>query len=388
MFTILLFIFILGLLVLVHEWGHFFAARRAGMRVYEFGFGFPPRAFGMYKDKKGKWKFVWGRGKSNLRETVGGDERQAEYPSTLYSFNWLPLGGFVKIKGESGEDADEKDSFSYHPPFTRIVVLVAGVVMNVLLAALLLGIGFGIGLPADFTHGVDEKAIIVEQPSIVIQQIQDGSPADDVGLLFGDKIVGLDGNDAQGAIAMTQYVKEKGEQQLTLQILREGEKRDVVVTPRIEKEGDPARIGITLADAGIIRYPWYLALQKGIVSAVIGLINIFIAFWILLKGLILGQGMAFDVSGPVGIAVIIGQSARLGISHLMSVTAMISLSLAAINILPIPALDGGRTLFVILEKMLGRRLSMRYEQLAHTIGFVLLMILVIFVTYYDVIRLL
>ncbi len=154
----------------------------------------------------------------------------------------------------------------------------------------------------------------------------------------------------------------------------------------LEKDGYP-RIGVMLADAGIVRYPWYIALYRGFQAAWFGLINIFISFYILVKGLMLGNGMAFSVAGPVGIAVVVGQSAALGFSYLLNVTAMISLSLAAINVLPIPALDGGRAFFVIIEKIIRRPVPMKYEQLAHTIGFLLLMVLIIVVTFKDVVRL-
>ncbi len=146
-------------------------------------------------------------------------------------------------------------------------------------------------------------------------------------------------------------------------------------------------MGVVLADAGMIRYPWHIAIGKGFMAAVFGLVNIFIAFFVLIKELILGRGLAFDVSGPVGIAVVVGQSAKLGFNYLLNVTAMISLSLAAMNILPIPALDGGRALFVILEKIFRKPVSMRYEQMAHTIGFVLLMALIVVITGRDVLNL-
>ncbi|MBT3948650.1 RIP metalloprotease RseP, partial [Candidatus Parcubacteria bacterium] len=159
------------------------------------------------------------------------------------------------------------------------------------------------------------------------------------------------------------------------------------VIPEVFEGEQVAKIGIALADAGIIRYPWHIAIYKGFVAAIFGLINIFVAFYFLVKNLVLGQGLLFDVAGPVGIANIVGQSAKLGINYLLNVTAMLSLSLAAINILPIPALDGGRILFIIIEKIIRRPVPMKYEQLAHTIGFMLLMLLVVVVTWRDVVGL-
>ena len=120
MVTILLFLIILSVLVFVHEFGHFITARLSGMKVYEFALGFPPRAFGVYKDPKtGKWKWIRGKGKSNLKKTVAGHEQEEEFPDTLYTFNWLPLGGFVRIKGENGEFENEKDSFGYQKTWKK-----------------------------------------------------------------------------------------------------------------------------------------------------------------------------------------------------------------------------------------------------------------------------
>ena len=149
---------------------------------------------------------------------------------------------------------------------------------------------------------------------------------------------------------------------------------------------DHRRIGVILADATIIRYPWYIAIWKGIVAACFGLITIFSSFFLLIKNLIIGKGLLFEVSGPVGIAQVVGQSAKLGMELSVKCNGYDSLSLAAINILPIPALDGGRALFVIIESITRKRVPMKYEQFAHTLGFVALMILIIVVTWRDIVR--
>lgn len=382
MFTVILFILILSLLVLVHEWGHFYAARKSGMKVYEFGIGFPPRAFGVYKDPKTKkWKFVSGKGKGSLQETVGGDKREEEFPATLYSFNWLPLGGFVKIKGENGEAGRDKDSFGYHKTWKKVVVLVAGVTMNFILAAVLLAVGFMIGLPTDVSDGVPKGATLVDEPAVMIQQVVDDSPAKEAGLTLGDKITAINGTTIVSSAQMIEAIQQsQGEVQLLL--IRAEEPIVLTLTPK--SNNGTAQIGALLAEAAVVKFPWYIAIWKGITGAWFGLINIFIGFFFLIKGLVLGQGLAFDVAGPVGIANIIGQSAKLGIHYLINITAMISLSLAAINILPIPALDGGRLLFVLIEKATGKPVPMKYEQVAHTIGFLALMLLIVVVTVRDV----
>jgi len=390
MVTAIIFIVILSFLVLVHEWGHFITARMFGMKVYEFGLGFPPRAGGFYKDPKtGKWKWVKGKGKNTLSETVGGEDRAHpdEFPDVLYSVNWLPLGGFVKIKGENGEQAADKDSFGHYSAWKKLTVLLAGVFMNFILAAVLFGIGFIQGLPADSTTLNDKHAIVVEEPAVMIQNVEDGSPADDAGLQFGDKVLGINAEHVVDSNALIAHIKESESSELVFSIQRFDEMLDVTVTPKVlDNEASP-RIGVMLADAGIVRYPWYIAIFKGFQAAWFSLINIFVSFYILIKGFITGGGAGFGVAGPVGIAVVVGQSAKLGLSYLLNVTAMISLSLAAINVLPIPALDGGRALFVIIEKLTGKPVPMKYEQAAHTIGFVALMLLIVVVTFKDVARL-
>lgn len=389
MLTFVLFVVILTTLVFVHEFGHFITARKLGMRVYEFAIGFPPFAIGCYRDPKTK-KLVWVRGKKKIKRNAldagGGTETEehAEYPSTLYSLNFLPLGGFCKIKGENGEEARDPDSFMAQKAWKRVVVLVAGVVMNFLLAGILLGVGFMIGLPTDITGNTDTSAKIIQDPHVVIQQVEQSSPAERAGLQFGDTIVSLDGKPLAKSTEMTDYTKANFNKDIVVGVKRGDEEKTFTIRPAIVKEGEPARMGVLLADAAVVRYPWYIAIYKGFIAAFWGLINIFVGFYILIKGLILGQGMAFDVSGPVGIASVIGKSAKLGLNYLINVSAMISLSLAALNILPFPALDGGRVLFVGLEKIFRRPVPMKYEQLAHTVGFLLLLLLIIIVTGRDI----
>lgn len=391
MMTVILFVVILSILVFVHEFGHFIAARRAGMKVYEFAIGFPPLVIGVYKDPK-TGKFVWVNGKKAKRDAIkaGGGasaEEIHEYPATLYSINALPLGGFCKIKGENGESAKDPDSFGAKKYWQKFVVLVAGVVMNFLLAAVLLGVGFMIGLPTDITSGVDDNAIVVEAPSVVVQQIEVDSPASQLDLQLGDKIFSVDDVAVQKTDDMVNYVKANPEKEMAIHFSRAGEIMTVSATPAVVVDGQDPRLGIMLAEAAVIRYPWYIAMWKGFVAASIGLVAIFVSFFTIIKNWIVGTGGAVQVSGPVGIAAIIGQSAKLGIHYLINVTAMISLSLAALNILPIPALDGGRLLFVTIEKVTGKPVPLKYEQLAHTIGFILLLILLLVVTVRDVIGL-
>lgn len=388
MVTLILFLLILGLLVVVHEWGHYFTAKKFGIKVHEFGFGYPPRAFGWYRDPETKkiiW--VWGSGKSSLKKTVAGDEQNKEFPGMLWSVNWLPLGGFVRIKGENGEKMQESDSFGFHKAWKRVIVLAAGVIMNVILAAVVLSIGFMIGLPTDLSQGIDRHAEIVEAPSVIVQSVGEDSPADTAGIMFGDKIMQVNDETVANAEQLIAYIGSRGGEEVKVHIVRNGEEQILTAIPVVSEGDVNARLGIGIAEAGIIRYPWYIAIYKGFAAAGIGLITVFVSFYYLITNLITGNGLIFDVAGPVGIAQVVGQSARLGYQYVLNVIAMLSLSLAAINILPIPALDGGRILFIVIEKITKRKVALKYEQIAHTIGFVLLMGLIVVVTWRDIAKL-
>lgn len=418
MSTLIIFIVVLGVLVLAHEFGHFFAARKTGMKVEEFGFGFPPRVVGIQFfepireirgvieetdqiDEDGKeivsinekitvsgptkvaWKVVWG---SKEAENISIPEGYTL--GTMYSLNLLPVGGFCKIKGENGDKRNESDSFIAQKAWKKTIVLLAGVFMNFVLAAFLLAVGFMIGLPSDISMGIEKGARLIRPPEVIIQAVEKNSPAEAAGLKFGDKVVKVNGTEIQNSAQVTEMVKAANGKELSLEFLRGEETKETKMTPAILSGMDRPIIGISMVDAALVAYPWYVSLYKGVFAAAISLVNIFLAFYLLFKNLILGNGLVMDVAGPVGIASIIGQSARMGINYLLNITAMISLSLAAINVLPFPALDGGRVLFVLLEKIIRRPVPMKYEQAAHTVGFLLLLVLIVVVTGKDILGLL
>lgn len=385
--TIIIFLLVLSLLVVVHEGGHFFAAKFFNMKVYEFGIGFPPRAVGFFVDPEtGERRWVWGKGEDSLKETVASEESQEEFPDTLYSINWLPLGGFVRIKGENGQNLEDPDSFGYKPPWKRVIVLSAGVIMNFVLAGFLLAGGFINGLPTDASAVEDPNAIVLQEPQVMIQKVKAETPAEKAGLKMGDKILSVNDQKITKSEQLVNYVDNNQRKELDIKIERNGSTMTISAKPKQLENSSEKKLGIRLSNSAVVKYPWYIALYKGFVAAVSGTITIVVGFYMLLKNLILGNGMIFEVSGPVGIASVIGDSLRLGFSYLLNVTAMISLSLAVINILPIPALDGGRIFFVLMEKIMGKRVPERWERLAHTAGFALLMGLIIVVTYRDIIR--
>lgn len=388
MLTVLIFLIVLTLVVLVHEAGHFFVAKWSGMKVYEFGWGFPPRAFGFYKDPKtAKIKWVRGSSKENLKEVAGGTETVEEFPATLYSVNWLPLGGFVKIKGENDHNAGP-DSFAAKSRTKRLITLLAGVIMNFLLAAILLGLGFMIGLPTNVTELNDPKAIVVEAPEVMIQGVEKDSPASQAGVKPGDRVLAINAEPMETAAELVSFVKNHPQDVLAVEIKRAEDIFTLEIKPSLVAGADTPRLGVVLADAGMVRYPWYLALIKGFQAAGVGFISIFTSFYTLIKGLFAGTGAAMGVSGPVGIAVAVGESARLGFSYLINITAMISLSLAAMNVLPIPALDGGRALFVIIESIFRKKVPAKIEQIVHGTGFILLLALILVITWRDIAALL
>jgi len=376
MFTVLVFIIILGILVFVHELGHFLVARRNGVMAEEFGFGFPPRILGLYKAKNGRRKIIWG-------------SKNVESMDTIYSLNWIPLGGFVKIMGEDGEEKKDPKSFAAKSAFTRTRILAAGVAMNFLLAAVLLSVGYFVGIPQaveDTTGGNfrNEKIQIIETIP--------GSPAEQMGIQIGDQIVGAVGPNNQvtnfSAIEQVQsYINSNEGRTITLDIKRGNETLDISGTPRTDFPASEGALGISLVKTAQVSYPWYESIWCGVKTTVDLAGMIIVAFGSLLWKLVTGHSAGMDVSGPVGIAVLTGQVAKLGFIYVLQFTALLSVNLAIINILPIPALDGGRILFILIEKIKGKAVSQKIEARAHNIGFALLITLMVVVTFRDVAKL-
>ncbi len=360
MLTTLIFIIVLGILVFVHEFGHFIMAKRAGMKVEEFGFGFPPRLFGL---KKGE---------------------------TTYSINWIPFGGFVKIFGEDGEGYEIKDprSFASAKSGTKALVIVAGVLMNLFFAILLLSIGNAVGLRVGLTD--DSMVKTAKDIKVQIVQISANSPAEKANLKVLDEVVGfkLDNkitsvytvSDVQGFVN-----KNLGRDLIVL--LRDGnniiEKK---IVPRSNPPPGEGALGISLAATGIVRYSILSAIKHGFTDAFNVLVYTFVGYETIIKNIFQTGHPGVELSGPIGIAVITGKAARLGFTYLMQFTALISINLAVLNIIPFPALDGGRLLFVIIEKIKRRPVSRKVENIVNSIGFALLIMLMIYVTTKDIIK--
>ncbi len=382
--TIVIFVVVLSVLVFAHEFGHFFTARRFKVKAEEFGFGFPPRVIGWYKNRYGHWRKVLG---NRSAESLAKSENENLHPAhraTIYSLNWLPIGGFVKIKGENGGEKEDKDSFASRKIWQRALILAAGVVMNVILAWFLFSLGYLFGLPQS-TDSLGPKARVSEA-QIVIVQVLPNTPAANAGLKDGDIILEVDGASVGSEKALQDAIAAKANATTTLLINRAGAKESLDVVPKI-RTSDRATIGVAIFAAGLVSYSFFHALWEGLRTTGFLIWQIIVAFFNLLKDLFSGQNIGAQFAGPVGIASITGQAARLGFTYLLQFVALLSLNLAMINFLPFPALDGGRILFLAIEKVRGKPVKREVENLVHNIGFLLLIALVIFVTYRDVVRL-
>lgn len=366
--TFIIFILVMSLLVFVHELGHFLTARRFGIRVDEFGFGLPPRVFGVQRLAKG-WKFIWGN-----RE-IKSDEPMA------YSINWFPIGGFVKIKGENGEAQVDADSFGSKSAWQRIIVLAAGSLMNFFLCVLLLTVGFSFGLPA-----VEPQAggTYVSDPQVQVSEVFKDLPAEAAGLAIGDVILSIDGAKMENSSQIKDYLKSKPGQEVTLNVSKNGKQEEKKVT--VADVGGSGAIGIGIIDVGLVRYPPHLAFWQALKTSWYWVEMIFSAVAALVTQLFGGAKSGVDFAGPVGIAVMTGQAAKLGLVYVLQFAALLSLNLGIINLLPFPALDGGRIAFIAAASARGKRGGGKWEAISHSVGFILLLALIVFITYRDIIR--
>lgn len=351
--TVLLFIGMLLILVLVHEAGHLMAAKWAGCKVEEFGFGFPPRLLSR----------VWGE--------------------TRYSLNLLPLGGFVKIEGEDmAEENPAPTSFASKSAGWRVFILSAGVIMNILLAYVLLTVQTGIGAPTLVTPS--NVGTLTDRKTYILDVAPD-SPAAQAELAQYDRITEIQGVSNPTIEDVQMITKNYAGQQIHIVLDRAGKQISTYILARANPPANQGALGIGLAATGLQRVPLWKVPIAGFTRTVDMFVAIFTQFGELISKLVSHQEVAGDaLTGPIGIAVYTNEAAQLGPSYLLEFMALISINLAIINILPIPALDGGRILFVALEKLFGRRWLNTIESRAHFIGFVLLIGLMIFITIRDV----
>lgn len=368
--SIILFIIVLFVLILVHEWGHFIVAKKSGIRVDEFGIGFPPKA--------------WGK-------KVG---------ETEYTLNWLPIGGFVRIFGEDPtqehfENIEDKErSFVNKPRYIQAAVLVAGVTMNIILAFVLYVGAYTLGMPAAITEGDPERSLAEAQ--LLVTAVMPDTPAD-ASLRTSDEIVSvtagdtvLRGSDALTPSAVSALIGEHGGEEVTFELSRRNDPVVVNVIPQaglIEDEPERAVAGFTMTLVGKEVLPLHQAIVAAAVRTYEDLIMITVGLVTFFRDAILGNADLATVAGPVGIAGLVGDAAALGLPWLMTFTAFISLNLAAINLLPIPALDGGRLVFVGIEAITRKPIKPAFATRANQIGFVVLLALMALVTVSDIVKL-
>ena len=398
MLALLTFLIVLGLLVFVHEAGHFIVAKRAGMGVEEFGFGFPPRMIGVQK-VDGHWRVVRAGAPTPSRPDVPERGKEAGIPNrlrdplpqvevghggvgTIYSLNWIPLGGFVRITGENGSETDDPRNFVAKPKWQRALVLLAGVGMNLVLAVLLFSTVYVVGAP-QVLENLPPGAHVRDRKVSIVGVLRDG-PAASVGLQPGDAIVSVDGQSFTELSEVQRYVREHADRELQVTIDRDHAVQTFAIRPGALPGVEHPGIGVQLVHTGVVRFPPHRALWYGVRTTGVVLAEILRALGGLVHGLATRQAVTVDIAGPVGIAVMTGQVLQLGFTHLLQFTAVLSANLALLNVFPFPALDGGRLLLLVIEAIRRRALTKRVENLIHTIGFTVLLLLVVLVTYRDI----
>ena len=358
--TLLLFILVLAVLIFVHELGHFIAAKRAGVRVDEFALGFPPRIFS------------WKRGE------------------TRYSLNLIPMGGYVKILGEDpwNEDTEINDlrrSLMHQTKWVQARVLAAGVFFNFLFAWLLISFSFVWGQPASVG---EEKAYAVRDARITITNVLSSSPAEGAGLSAGDALLSLSSGGKtlvdNFSVANVQNFINESASPIQIAVLRGTERRTVTVSPQSGIVADRRAIGVAMDLIGTLKLPIHEALWRGLTTSVFLVGAVVKSFWDFFGGVFSGTGGFGEISGPVGIAGLIGASAHLGFSYFLSFVAVISINLAVLNLIPFPALDGGRLLFILIEAIKGSPISPKVARVLNTGGFAFLLLLMVLVTYHDI----
>jgi len=252
------------------------------------------------------------------------------------------------------------------------------------LAFVLISIGYMIGLP-QVTDNVEPDAKIISH-QIQVVNVADNSPAKEAGLKVGDVILSVNGDVLENINSLENYAHENVDTELDYKIKREGKEIDKKITPVLREETGKGGIGIGIVETGIVKYSFFKAIWKGLITTISLTGAILGAFYGLLKNIFTGHGVGADIAGPVGIAVLTGQVARMGFVYILQFAAMLSINLAIINALPFPALDGGRVLFIIIEKIKGSPVKKELEGMFHYIGFALLMLLVLVVTFKDIAR--
>jgi len=355
--SILIFILILSILVLVHELGHFIAAKKNGVLVEEFGIGFPPRILGI-----------------KIKETI-------------YSINLIPLGGFVKLYGEeynqlSQNSKNRKKSldskaFVYKKPWQKIIIIVAGVIGNFLLGWLLISYLFNQGVPKPLNK-------------VLIEKVEKNSPAYNAGLKKNDYIYGLivgkKKYPVKSSSDLIMLTKKYAGKEINLLIERNNKKITVKAVPRKNIPKNQGPLGIVISSFEIKKYPWYQAPFYGLIHAASITQKIISELTKTVFQLISFQKPSVDVAGPIGIARFTSEAAKFGQNAIIELMALLSLNLAVVNLLPFPALDGGRLIFVLYELVTKKPFNKKLETYLNFFGFIFLIGIAILVSINDILK--
>ncbi len=348
--TLLIFLAVLSVLVLIHELGHYIACVKNGVWVEEFGFGLPPR--------------VWGK-------KVG---------ETIWSINALPFGGFVRPHGETADEGvtDSKRALFNKSKKVRALVAVAGVVMNFVLAIAVFAIGYTItGVPR-------------ESENVKILAISESSPAQNTELSVGDTVREVEGQKITSVTGFIEAIDAKKGQETTILVEEDGVASEVIVTPRLDPPEGEGALGVVISATETYFAPiWqrpFLGIYHGLKEAMFWGKIVLTGFGTMIGRLFQGN-VPQDIAGPVGIYALTSQAASFGYLALLNFLGVLSVNLAILNILPFPALDGGRLLFIAIETITKKRVMPRTEAIVHTVGMLILLTLIVAVTAFDIRRL-
>ena len=353
------FLVVILALVLIHEFGHFIIAKRAVFASMNLPFGFPPK--------------IWGK----------------KWGETTYSFNALPLGGYVKIYGENPgevtEGADLSRSFTHKSRWIQGFVLTGGVIFNLLLAWLLISTTLMIGVPAV----VDSDMVYpISDQRVMVTGIHEKSPAEESAMKAGDYLLSVgDGNESVIATSpevVTDFISAREGQPLTVSFEHNGVSGESLIAPVSGIVPEHPAIGIYMDMVGTLKLPVHIALFEGLKRTYLYTELTAVGIAQFLSTAVMGQSDFSQVAGPVGIVNAVGDAADAGIVNLLFFTAIISINLAVINVLPFPALDGGRLLFVVIEGITRRPIKAQVVNVLNFTGFALLMLLMVVVTYHDI----
>ena len=356
-FSILIIFFTLIGLAIIHEFGHFLVAKKFGSDVEEFGIGYPPRIVG---------------------KKIG---------NTVYSLNLLPFGAFVRIKGEEGGvSIEDSKSMTNKPIWQRALIILGGVISFWIIGFILFSVIFSVGAPVNISDADEIDGAEVQIVGIALE-----SPAEAAGIKIGDTIQGIQSSDSEikdvnRVIDVQEFINANLGKEIVFSVKRDGEILGVSLVPRIEAPEGEGAIGVSLTRTAIQKY----SLAQSSIEAVKACLNlthsIVIGFGNALRNAFIGQPTGVEIVGPVGIGSLMSQAMDAGFIYYLQFVALVSIHLAVVNLLPIPAVDGGKLLFLGIEKIKGKPLNRKVEGGINAFFFILLIIMMFFVTIKDVAR--